>query len=156
MRRRSFRIRLVAMTAALVVVPLAVVGWVLIDVNRRALEDSMRDQLRTVVLDLARAGDRSLDDTEAILHRAGGDARRRRQPRGRAHRGRAAPGDRQPDDRSGRHLRRRRRVDRDGDRARRERLLLPATVPAELRARASGNLPAVGAAFTSPSGPRAC
>jgi hypothetical protein len=70
------------MTAALVVVPLAVVGWVLIDVNRRALEDSVRDP--------AAHGGRSIWPGPAIarsttprrsLHRAGGDARRRRQRR---------------------------------------------------------------------------
>ena len=67
MRRRSFRLRLIVMTTALVVVPLAVIGWLLIDVNRRALEESIRGQLRTVVADLARAGDRALDDSEATL-----------------------------------------------------------------------------------------
>lgn len=67
MRKRSFRIRLVAMTTALVVVPLIAIGWLLIDVNRRALEESIRTQLRTVVADLARAGDRALDDSEATL-----------------------------------------------------------------------------------------
>ncbi|MEZ4402023.1 MAG: hypothetical protein R3B06_18480 [Kofleriaceae bacterium] len=66
-RRRSFRLRLALMAVALVAVPLAVVGWVLIDVNRTALEDSIRAQLRTVVADLARAGDRALDESEAVL-----------------------------------------------------------------------------------------
>ena len=55
------------MTTALVVIPLAIIGWVLIDVNRQALEESIRGQLRTVVADLARAGDRALDDAEATL-----------------------------------------------------------------------------------------
>ena len=154
MRRRSFRLRLAVMTAALVVVPLAVVGWVLIDVNRRALEDSVRDQLRTVVLDLARAGDRSLDDTEAILTALAATL---------------ADGDSPEDVRiavARRLVTASPTIDQvgiyDGDGASIETViepgaapLLPATVPAELRARASGNLPAVGAAFTSPSGPRA-
>jgi len=65
--KRSFRLRLVVMTVALVAIPLAVVGWRLIDINRGALADAAEAQLTTVVTDLAIAGDRSLDRSEASL-----------------------------------------------------------------------------------------
>jgi adenylate cyclase len=153
MRKRSFRIRLVAMTTALVVVPLIAIGWLLIDVNRRALEESIRTQLRTVVADLARAGDRALDDSEATLRAIAATLADG-----------AAPADvriavaqrlvsaNPAIDQAGIY-------DADGQPIEvviepgSERLL-PATAPAELRARAQGGLPAIGPAFTSAGGPR--
>ncbi|MBK9031656.1 MAG: hypothetical protein IPL61_10035 [Myxococcales bacterium] len=154
MRRRSFRLRLAVMTTALVVIPLAVIGWVLIDVNRRALEETIRGQLRTVVADLARAGDRALDDTEATLTAIAATL---------------ADGDAPEDVRvavARRLVSASPTIDQvgiyDGAGATIEVVaepgaapLLPAIAPAELRARAVDGLPAVSAAFTSPSGPRA-
>ncbi len=153
MRRRSFRLRLVVMTTALVVVPLAVIGWLLIDVNRRALEESIRGQLRTVVADLARAGDRALDDSEATL---------------RAIAATLADADTPEDVRVGvarRLVSANPAIDQagiyDADGQTIEvvaepgsQRLLPAVAPAELRALARDGLPAIGPAFTSGGGPR--
>jgi class 3 adenylate cyclase len=65
--RRSFRLRLLVMAALLVTVPLVVVGWRLVDVNRAALEDATRDQLLAVVGDVANTLDGSLDGAEREL-----------------------------------------------------------------------------------------
>lgn len=153
MRRRSFRIRLAVMTTALVVVPLAVIGWLLIDVNRQALEDSIRGQLRTVVTDLARGGDRALDDSEATL---------------RAIAATLADADTPTDVRiavAQRLVTADPAIDQaaiyDGEGQTIEVVaepgserLVPATAPAELRRLAQGGLPAIGPAFTSAAGPR--
>ncbi len=72
MRRRSFRIRLALTTMVLVALPLAVVGWFLIDVNRRELEDRTRDRLFAVIDDVAHTVDGSLAEAELTV---GGVAR---------------------------------------------------------------------------------
>ena len=142
------------MTTALVVIPLAIIGWVLIDVNRQALEESIRGQLRTVVADLARAGDRALDDAEATLTALAATLADGAAPAdvriGVAQRlVSASPALDQVGiyDADGQTIE---VVAEPGAAA-----LLPATAPADLRARATGGMPAVGPAFASPSGPRA-
>ena len=153
MRRRSFRLRLIVMTTALVVVPLAVIGWLLIDVNRHALEESIRGQLRTVVTDLARAGDRALDDSEATLRAiattlADADVPEDVRVAVAQQLVSASPAIDQAGiyDGDGRTI----EVVAEPGRER----LLPDTAPADLRARARGGLPAIGPAFTSADGPR--
>lgn len=153
-RKRSFRVRLAAMTVALVVAPLVAIGFILIDVNRAALEESIRGQLRTAVADLARAGDRALDDTEATLTAIG-----------------ATLAD--PDTAEEIRIAVVRRlvsasptIDQvgiyDADGVAVEVIaetgagsVMPDRLPDDLRARAAGGLPAVGAAFAGPTGPRA-
>ena len=153
MRKRSFRLRLVVMTTALVVVPLAIVGWRLIDVNRGALEESIRGQLQTVVADLARSGDRALDDTEAILDAIAASLADADTPEDvRVAVARQLVTASPTIDQAGIY---------DADGAPIDAVvepgaerLLPATAPADLRQRARSGLPAIGPAFTSASGPR--
>jgi adenylate cyclase len=146
-------LRIVTMTVALVAIPLVIVGWVLIDENRTALENSIRAQLKTVVIDLARAGDRSLDESESSLHAIAANladgtvpieqriavARRLIT---------AAPAIDQAGiyDTNGQSIE---VIAEPGHPA-----LLPTTLPDDLRTRATSGLPAVGTAFTTAEGPR--
>lgn len=141
------------MTVALAALPLAAVGWFLIDVNRGALATAAEDQLTTVVADLAIAGDRALDRGEAALGAVASALTDESRPADQRIdlaaalvRGEATLGAVGVYDRTGA------KIDALGDP--RHFALLPEALPAPLVDGARTGLPAVGPAVASADGPR--
>lgn len=65
--RIGLRLKLMAMAIIVSTIPISLVGWVLVDINKSALKESLREHFFTVIEHVSQDVERALTDTQDLL-----------------------------------------------------------------------------------------